>query len=405
MLTLRIAWRNIFRQKRRTVLTVLSIFGGFTLSAISIGWADGTYNRIIDMFTRNRLGHIQVHARGYLDKPSLHKNINRYRDIGGTIAAIGGIRAWSPRLYAAGLASVRDKSAAVQVIGVDPERENIATNLDKKITEGRSLSRTPCHEALLGAGLAETLKAAPGDTVVIVSQAADGSIANDLYVVAGIAESGDAAYDRSSLYLHLQEAQELFVLEGVIHEIVIIVDRLDQVKPMTETIRTALDNPDLAVAPWQEFARSFYVAMQADKQGAWVMLFVIILIVAIGVLNTVLMTVLDRTREYGVLRAIGTRPGQIIRLVLCEVALMGCIGIIIGFALSLPLNYLLSQHGIAMPQSFTYGGVPFTHYYAEVNAHSFYIPALTVGLSAMLISIIPAIMAARVAPARAMRRH
>jgi putative ABC transport system permease protein len=75
MLIFRIAWRNIFRQKRRTILTVLTMFGGFTLSAISIGWADGTYNRIIDMFTRNRLGHIQIHAKGYLDRPSLYKRI------------------------------------------------------------------------------------------------------------------------------------------------------------------------------------------------------------------------------------------------------------------------------------------------------------------------------------------
>jgi len=145
--------------------------------------------------------------------------------------------------------------------------------------------------------------------------------------------------------------------------------------------------------------------MQADKQGAWIMLFIVILIVAIGVLNTVLMTVLERTREYGVLRAVGTRPQQILRLVLYEAALMASISIVIGFSLSLLANYILSQHGIPMPQSFTYGGVEFTHYYAEVNAHSLYIPAITVALSAMIVSIFPAIKAARIAPARALRTH
>jgi len=405
MLTFRIAWRNIFRQKRRTVLTVLSMLGGFTLSAISIGWADGTYNRIIEMFTRNRLGHIQVHAEGYLDKPSLYKNIKDYREIGRTIAAIEDVEAWSPRLYSAGLVSLGDKSSGARVIGVDPERENAATNLERKVIDGKTLSPSPAHETLLGKDLAKILKAEPGDSVVIISQAADGSIANDIYSVVGIIESGDNAQDRTAFYLHLQDAQELFVLEGAIHEIVVIVDKLDDVAAATERIRTVLHSPGLAVAPWQEFARSFYVAMKTDKQGSWIMLFIVVLLVAIGVLNTVLMTVLERTREYGVLRAVGTRPGQIFRLVLYEVALMAGIGIMLGFALSLPANYVLSQHGIPMPQEFTYGGVAFTHYYAEVNAHSFYIPGLTVLLAAMIISIFPAVKAARIAPAQALRTH
>jgi putative ABC transport system permease protein len=186
---------------------------------------------------------------------------------------------------------------------------------------------------------------------------------------------------------------------------VIIADKLDGVPALTENIRAKLNDPKLDVEPWQVFARSFYVAMTADKQGSWIMLFVVILIVAIGVLNTVLMTVLERTREYGVLRAVGTGPGQIFRLVILEVFLMACIGIIIGAILSLGANYALSLHGIPMPETFTYGGVQFTHYYSEVNAHSFYIPAITVMLAAMIISIFPALKAARIEPARALRTH
>jgi len=405
MLTFRIAWRNIFRQKRRTILTVLSMFGGFTLSALSIGWADGTYNHTIDMFTRNRLGHIQVHAKGYLDRPSLYKNIPDYRKIGGEIADVKGVDAWAPRLYAAGLASAGDKSSGVQVIGIDPEREDIATHFDKQVKQGKPLPAAPEHQALLGKGLAKTLKAGIGDSVVIVSQAADGSIANDIYAVLGIVESGDMAQDRSSFYLHLKDAQDLFVLPGVVHEIVVIAQRLDHVPAVTEEIRARLNDPDLDVEPWQVFARSFYVAMKADKQGSWIMLFVVILIVAIGVLNTVLMTVLERTREYGVLRAVGTGPGQIFRLVIYEVFLMACIGIVIGSILSLVLNYALSIHGVPMPETFTYGGVEFSRYYSEVNGHSFYIPAITVMLAAMIISIFPALKAARIEPARALRTH
>jgi len=405
VLTLKIAWRNIFRQKRRTVLTVLTMFGGFTLSALSIGWADGTYNRIIEMFTRNRLGHVQIHAAGYLDKPSLYRKIDDFTRVGDIVENTEGVMAWTPRLYSAGLASVGEKTAGVQIIGIDPVRESKATRFEKKIIKGVTFSEVPSHEAILGKGAARTLHAEPGDEIVVVSQGADGSIANDLYDIVGIAESGDAAMDQSAFYLNLADAQELLALGGSIHEMVIIADKLDDVPEVTERIREGLNDANLEIAPWQEFARSFYVAMEADKKGSWVMLFIVIMIVAIGVLNTVLMTVLERTREYGVLRAVGTRPPQIFKLVIIEVSLMAIISIIIGLILSLVINYYFSVHGVPMPMSFTYGGMEFTHYYSEVNAHSLYLPAITVMFSALFISIFPAIKAARIAPARALRSH
>ncbi|UCD63109.1 MAG: ABC transporter permease [Candidatus Zixiibacteriota bacterium] len=400
-----VAWRNIFRQKRRTILTVLTMFGGFTLSAISIGWADGTYNRIINMFTRNRLGHIQIHAADYLDRPSLYKRIQDYRQVGGAVSSIEGVLSWSPRLYSAGLVSVGDKTAGARIIGIDPERESQATRFEKKIIEGTTLSPAASHQAALGKGLARTLEASVGDEIVVVSQGADGSIANDLYTIVGILDSGDPIGDQVSFYLHLEDAQELLVLGSAVHEIAVVASDLGSVADVTEQIRTTLNQPGLDVSPWQEFARSFYVAMQADKQGAWIMLAIIILIVAIGVLNTVLMTVLERTREYGLLRALGTRPKQIFRLVLWEVTFMALIGVVIGVGLSLVLNYWMSHHGIPMPQSFTYGGMEFTHYYSEVNARCLYIPGITVLLSALLVGIFPAAKAARTAPAQAMRMH
>lgn len=402
---LKIAFRNTLRQKRRTVLTALTMFGGFTLAAISIGWSDGSYANIINLFTRNRLGHIQIHSKGYLDKPSLYNTINNYGEVSSTLRSVKEVAAWAPRLYAAGLASTNEKSTAVQVIGIDPGLENNTTLFDKKIVQGHSFSAQPSRQAVLGKGLAEILNAAAGDEVVIVSQAADGSIANDLYTVAGIVETGDVMSDRMALYLHIADAQEFFVLENRIHEIAVIISNIDRVAKTAENIQSALDNPELSVAPWQEFARSFYEAMRTDQEGMWVMIFVIILIVAVGVLNTVLMAVLERTREYGVLKAVGTKPFQIFWQILAEVNLIALASCIIGAGLSLLINYLLSKHGIPMPISITYGGVEFKALYSEINIRSFTIPALSVFFSASLISIFPAIRAARIKPARAMRIH
>jgi ABC-type lipoprotein release transport system permease subunit len=402
---LRIAFRNIFRQKRRSILTALTMFGGFTLAAFSIGWSDGTYSYVIDAFTRNRLGHIQIHGHGYLEKASLYNTIQDHEDIGGQLNELSGVQTWTPRLYSAGLASVGDNSAGAQIIGMDPAREAEATRFDKRIVAGRNLPTAPAPEALLGKGLATILAAQPGDSLVILSQAADGSIANDLYEIVGLVETGDEIGDRTAIYLHLLDAQELLVLEGRVHEIVVIADDLDDVEELAQTIEAKLANPDLEVAPWQEFAKAFYQAMKLDQQGTWISLFIILMIVAVGVLNTVLMSVLERTREYGVLRAIGTRPGQIFTLVICEVAIMTIFSIIIGAMLGTLVNHLLSIEGIAMPQAFSYGGIEFDRMYTEVNARSLYIPAITVLLSAIFVSAFPSIKAARIEPARAMRTH
>jgi len=406
MLTLKIAYRNIYRQKRRTFLTILTMFGGFALAAISIGWADGTYNNIINMFTRNRLGHIQIHREGYLDRPTLYKTITDYDKIGKTIDGIENVEAWTPRIFSAGLVSVGEKTTGVQIIGIDPAREDKTTNFNRKLTDGRSFSDTAAFETILGKGLAEILKTKVGDKAVIVSQGADGSIANDLYTIVGLIDCGDEIANQTSFYLHIDDTRELLVLYGQIHEIVIVVDHLDQVEEATEQLQATIDNPKLDIDPWQVVAKSFYQAMQADKQGSWISLFVIILIVAVGVLNTVLMTVLERTREYGVLRAIGTGPGQIFRLVVYEVGIMAVISIIVGAILALIGLYLLSIYGIPFPgDGFDYGGVKFTHAYGEINLMAFLAPTIAVLLSAMLVSIFPALRAARIAPARAMRTH
>jgi ABC-type lipoprotein release transport system permease subunit len=401
----KIAVRNIFRQKRRTVLTVLTMFGGFVLASISISWSDGTYTDIIDMFTRNQLGHIQIHHEGYLDKPSLYKTIDNYMEIGEKLESIEGVESWTPRLYSAGLTSVDEKSAGARIMGIDPIRENQTTRFEKKISEGRILSPEPQHEAVLGKGLTKLLKAGIGDTIVVVSQGADGSIANDLYNIVGIVDSGDEISDRSAFYLHIKDAQELLVLGDRIHEIVVISERLKRVPRLTATITGALDDETLDVDPWQDFARAFYRAMRADQKGNWISIFVIILIVAIGVLNTILMAVMERLREYGLLRAVGTRPGKIVSLVLAETAIMAAISIVIGTLVALAINYWLSFDGVSMPTPMTWGGMEFRTMRTEINARCFYIPAITVFLTALFVSIFPAIRAAHVAPARVMRMH
>jgi len=417
MMMLKIAFRNIFRQKRRTVLTALSMFGGFVLAAFFIGWSDGMYNNIIDMFTRNRMGHIQIHEKDYLDRPTLYKTVDNFPELEKLLKETEDVESWAPRLYSAGLVSVGEKTAGVRIIGIDPVLEDRTTAFREKIVEGHMFSQGPpgspgspgsgeaMGEVILGKGLAKILKAAPGDEVVIVSQAADGSIANDAYKIAGILDSGDEIADRMSFYLPLASARELLVLEGRIHEIAVTVHHLDNVASVNRELERKLAGTNLAVETWQEFAKSFYVAMKADQEGMWIMLVIIVLVVAIGVLNTVLMSVMERRREYGVLKAVGTKPSQIVKMVLMEVNILGILCIVAGIAVGLGINYLASTYGYTLPEPMTYGGMKFQHLQGEINARSFYIPAITVIISATLVSLFPAVKAARTEPAKAMRTH
>jgi len=400
----KLALRNLLRRKRRTTLTLLTMFGSFTLAAVSIGWSDGTYSYIIDSFTRSRYGHIQIHRRGYLDRPSLYALLKGYRTLGRELGKVEGVEAWTPRIFASALLSKGPRTEAVSLIGIDPERERMTTSFAREVVRGRFLSSSTAGEILLGEGLAELLGTGLGDSLVVVSQAADGSIANDVYQVVGIVKTGDPREDLSAAYLPLGTADELLALGGRVHEVALVVGRISQVGKVVQRLQSLLEDTDLEVSPWQQFARSFYRAMKADKQGMWISLVVIMIIMAVGVLNTVLMSVLERTREYGLLKALGTRGSQIFQLVLVEVFFLALVGVVLGSGAALAVNTVLSHRGIALPEPFTYGGVEFTHLFTEVNLRSFLIPAATLVFCALGVALAPALRAARIEPAEALRR-
>jgi len=209
------------------------------------------------------------------------------------------------------------------------------------------------------------------------------------------------------MYLHIDDARELLVLDDSVHEVVVIARSLKNVLALNLSLRGRLSSVPVDVLPWQEFAKSFYNAMQADSQGHEVMLLILFVIVAIGVLNTALMSVLERRREYGVLKALGTRPKQVFRLIVLEILILASMSIVLGVGFSLGINSYIAQHQIDITSLFskplTYGGMDFTTFTSEVNLRSFVIPALTVFISAFLVSLMPALKAARTEPARSIR--
>jgi ABC-type lipoprotein release transport system permease subunit len=403
MIIAKIAFRNIFRHKRRSVLTGLMMTGGCFLFAISLGMVDGSYDKLIDMFTRNKTGHVQIHRRGYLEKPSIYKTLEAADSIGIRVEPVANVQSWTPRVYTPALAFVGEKTTGVQVMGVHPEREGRTTRLAYRIDRGRFLSDKPLKEIIISDGLARILRVDLGGEVALIAQGVDGSVANELFTVVGITDSGESSYGSSACYMHINTAQEFLSMGERIHEIAVVLEDHAKTLKTVGYLRDTLKDPLLDVEPWQVVESQFYRAMQADIKGNWYSLMVFTIIVAIGVLNTVLMVILERTREFGVLRALGTRPFQIFQLIVIETASLAVLSIIPGVLIGILANWILSVKGITLSTPLEWGGFYFDTITAKITLRSVVIPAVVIFGTAVLVSILPAIRAARVIPVKALR--
>ncbi|MDA8242843.1 MAG: ABC transporter permease [Elusimicrobia bacterium] len=402
MLTFRMALRNLLRNRRRSLLTGLMMAGGFTLFSATLALSDGTYGSIIDMFTRSRTGHAQVHARGYLEKPSLYRSISGLDRLGRVLDGQKVVRAWAPRVYTPALAFAGSKTVGAQVMGIDPARERKAMRLESQLAEGSFLPDKLSDGAVISARLASALNLKPGDEFSLIGQGADGSIANDNFRVAGVLSPTESSFEGPWCLLHIGKAREFLALGDKAHEIALVFTDYRKAREDAAIVGAALADPALDVEPWQVTEKEFYQAMLLDKKGGDITNFIIMCIVAVGVLNTILMAVLERTREYGVLKALGTRPAFIFGLIMAEVTLLALAAVAAGALLSLGLNHYLSVHGIPIPEPISYGGVKFTKMISSVTAFSFIRPAYTVLAAALIVGVFPALKAARVTPIKAL---
>jgi putative ABC transport system permease protein len=417
---LKLAWRNVFRQKRRTILTLLTMTGGFFLSSLSIGWMNGSYGSIIMFFTGGRTGQIQVHGDGYLEDPSIYLTIDDYGTVGSILDSIPDVRTWAPRIYSGALLAVRaegtgssnvfSNSAAASVIGLDPVMEENATGFSSRIISGDMLSISGADSSyyatghiLLGRELSIILNASVGDSLILLSQATDGASADRKYVIQGIVSTGNADIDRNTCYITLSDAQILFALQGRVHELAVMTGSLDSVDDLTADISSRLSDRGLETDSWKSFAKEFYNGMKADEESLKLMIFVIVLVAAMGVLNTILMMVLERRREFGVMKALGTKPGFIVRMIVLEANIMGFISIIAGSLLSTAGLLFLSKHGLVLDQPLNYGGTVFREMVASISPECYWIPAVCVFITASTVSFLPALKAAHTKAARAMR--
>lgn len=407
MLMLKLAFRNILRNKRRTLLTMLSMFGGYFLLVISISMQEGSYEQVIDFFTRNNTGHVQISAVGYQERPTLYKTVTATDEFYQELMVQPNVLAATPRIVSGALAYGDSKSFPVQVTGIDIEKEKDISFLTDKVKQGEFFVSQPdsdgYYQAMIGASVAQQLQVGVGDEMVLISQGADGSIANDIYLVSAIVGTKDGLESRM-VYLPLSAAQSFFTLPNKAHYWVVMTDDYHQAAALADQLNQWLvDNDDLEANSWQVVSKEFYDTMMADIKGGYVSYYIIVFLVCIGVLNTVLMSVMERTGEFGVLKAVGTSPKRLFALIVLETLMLSGISCIVGFIAVVPLNYYLATTGYALPTAYDISGVIMDKMVGLWNVSVFLQPAVIVLVATAVISVFPALRAARIVPVDAIR--
>ena len=322
------------------------------------------------------------------------------------VADTEGVAAAAPRLTGHALVSLADKARAMQVTGVDPAGEKTVTRLDHSLVAGRYLQTG--NEILLGAGAAGALEAEVGDELALVVQAADGSIGADRYTVIGLFETGVKRIDGQVAQIPLESAQELYALWGRVTEVAARVDDPDQLPLVIDRLQEQLQARQVEVLGWPKLMPSLVQMMDFHNAVAYIVIFVVFVVVAAGIANTILMSVIERGREFGVMMAVGTSGSRIVQLVLLETSLMALVGYALGLVLGLVVTAYFASSGLdftayikAMDTMPGLSGIV----YPTTSPDRWAIIGLVVIVVALLAAVVPAWIASRHTPLEAMDAH
>lgn len=346
----KMAWRNIWRNPRRTVLTISAIAFACILLVFMLSFQFGSYETMINSSVKIHAGHLQVQAKGYQDKRSVRLVVPDPAAIGGILDKIQWVDAYTFRANAFSLVSSEDRTYGIVVTGIDPVREAGVSTIRSLIRQGSYLYEGDTNQALVGNLLAKSLRVGPGDELTVLGQGRDGSIAATVVNVKGIYSSGMDEFDRSSIYIPLKTFQDVYAMHGAVHEVVAIGRSLKDVPEIKKAAQAGIKkmnwNYPLVVLDWEELMPGLLQSIQMDLISAIIFYVILILVVAFSILNTFLMAVFERTREFGVLMAIGTTPGRLTRLLLIESMSLTMVGIIAGIMVGGLITWYFQAHGI-----------------------------------------------------------
>ena len=401
-----LAWRNLWRNRRRTLITVLAVIFATLLSIAMRGLQLGTYDQNISWALNLFSGYIQLQYPGFQENPSLHKSFRFTDEMRAQLEEDARVRGYAPRIYADGLISHHDNSLGTAVFGMDPAVEADVTRFRTKIDTGRMIRARARDGIVVGRTLLKNLRALVGDTVVILAQGYDGAMGNMKYRITGAVKTGMAEFDRAAVFMGIDDLSELVSMPGKISVVAVSLHDLHEVEAVAAELNAAVDTSQVRALTWEEVMPEMKQSIQLDNYSGMLMLAILIVVVAFGILNTVLMSVTERFREFGILLSIGMPQKQLVTLVFIETMYIALVGIIIGNLLALGVNWYFSAYPITFGGEYAammeeYGWLPQMH--SVVRLSSFFNTSLAVIVLSLLAAFYPLYRVYKLEPLKGIR--
>jgi ABC-type lipoprotein release transport system permease subunit len=403
---LRLAWRNLWRQPRRTWLTTGAMVFSNIILVFMISLQFGMYRMMIDNTLQAFTGHLQVQAPGYKDDHKMRQSVPHIAELAAGLRSELGLDTVAARAAAFALASSEERTYGIQVFGVQPDFESKVSSLPGLVRDGRFLADPDAQEIVIGSVLARNLKVSIGGELTLLGSGYDGSFAAAVVTIVGIFDSGMADLDRSIAEMPLGAFQDTFTMGDRGHEIVISAPDLFDVARVEQQVAALLPADEaLVLHDWDALQPGLQQAIKADLAGAWFMYGVLVILVAFSVLNTQLMSVLERTREFGIILSLGLTPGRIGRLVVLETMLMGGLGLVLGVLGGALVTLWFSINGFSYPGMDAMAAqfnLP-DRIYPQVSWLSALLGPMIVFIGSLIASLYPALRLHWLHPVQAMR--
>ncbi len=402
---LQLAWRNLWRNKRRTAIiltaVIIGVWSMIILGSLMRGIAVGMIKNGIATLT----GHIQIHHRGYRDDPAIDNRIKDTSRVEDVLKRILPEKSrWTMRVRVNAIASNARHSAGVTLVGIDPSDEVDVSFIGTAVAKGHYLSSEKTNGILVGEALLDKFDTKIGRKLVLMSQDTDREIASRAFRIVGTFKAEMEATEKQFVFVLRETSQKMLKMDQGISEISILLPGKPDIQKVCDELISALPAEQLEVHSWKELMpfQTAYLRILDGFMYIWYL--VVFVAMGFGIVNTTLMAVYERMREFGLLKALGMKPWWILREVLTESFLLLITGLIIGNILGLLSIYALSDSGIdlsALAAGAEYAGMTRVIYPA-INLKDFAVANLVVMLLGLLVSVYPAVKAARFTPVEAL---
>jgi len=402
-MNLKLAWRNIWRNRKRSIITIVSIALAVFLAIFMRSMQLGMYANMIENVVGSYTGYIQIHGKNYWEEKTLDNSLKFEKDLEKSILKIKGVEAVIPRLESFSLASNDTVTKGVYINGILPEKEKLLKPLSSRIIKGELFKND--HQIDIGKGVSRFFNLKIGDTLVIIGQGYHGMSAAGKFHIAGIVDMKNPALNNNSIFMSLRALQSYLSADGIITNLVVVKEEGADEKSLQKAIKNNLSK-DYEVMIWQEMLPELEQTIVADSVGGLLMVAILYMIITFGIFGTVLMMTQERMYEFGVLVAIGMKKIKLMVVVLIETILLTLLGVFLGIAAVMPINYYFHVNPYVLPgdqavvmEKFGFESVvPFSIDYQIPLYHG-----LLIFVIALIITLYPLMIIAKLKPLKAMK--